>query len=318
MINLYATLFMMVLMLILMLSRYRTKHLGKAEARGYSMVYSPWLLTAVLIILSTVALLEYALGDYYADSMSDSFRIFIVWYAGSLIYIVRAYYQHRCFQKEIMKDAERVSCSTEEEQSYGILRNEIETLILNSDLSASAFKDITLYRSKAVHTPLALGFRRASSKIILPYRDYTEKELTWIFRHELMHIINGDPLNKFYMTICKASLWFLPMAWKTTEAAFEDLELSCDEKVLYGQDEETRRFYAKLILSTAGESRGFTSCLSAKGSSMRYRLKHILESRKEHMATNILLIMILTAMITFSYGQLALSMNSLSIYLSMN
>lgn len=49
----------------------------------------------------------------------------------------------------------------------------------------------------------------------------------------------------------------------------EDIELSCDESVTFGVSADERRRYADLILSSAGDGRGFTTCLSAKASSLR-------------------------------------------------
>ncbi|MFR3289972.1 MAG: hypothetical protein ACLTSG_06665 [Lachnospiraceae bacterium] len=57
----------------------------------------------------------------------------------------------------------------------------------------------------------------------------------------------------------------------------EDLELSCDEAVLFGAPKDERRRYADLLLSTAGDARGFTTCLSATGRSLRYRLKNVMQ-----------------------------------------
>ena len=58
----------------------------------------------------------------------------------------------------------------------------------------------------------------------------------------------------------------------------DDLELSCDETVLAGEDSGSRKRYAELILKTAGDERGFTTCLSATATALRYRLKNIIIS----------------------------------------
>ena len=60
----------------------------------------------------------------------------------------------------------------------------------------------------------------------------------------------------------------------------EDLELSCDETVLLEADQDTRNRYARLLLDKAGDARGFTTCLSASASSLRYRLKRIVRPRR--------------------------------------
>lgn len=55
----------------------------------------------------------------------------------------------------------------------------------------------------------------------------------------------------------------------------DDLELSCDEAVAAELDEAERRRYASLLLDTAGDERGFTTCLSASSKALRYRLRGI-------------------------------------------
>ena len=59
------------------------------------------------------------------------------------------------------------------------------------------------------------------------------------------------------------------------ERSAQDMELSCDETVLLEADDVTRRRYAGLLLATAGDSRGFTTCLSASASALRYRLRNV-------------------------------------------
>ena len=63
--------------------------------------------------------------------------------------------------------------------------------------------------------------------------------------------------------------------WMAMERSAQDMELSCDETVLLEADDVTRRRYAGLLLATAGDSRGFTTCLSASASALRYRLRNV-------------------------------------------
>ena len=124
-----------------------------------------------------------------------------------------------------------------------------------------------------------MGLFQSTTRIVLPRRNYSAEELSLIFRHELVHINRNDTQNKFVLAFCTATCWFNPLRWLAMKKNAEDLELSCDETVLWGKDEEARKLYARLILDTAGESAGFTTCLSAAASSLRYRLKHIVKPR---------------------------------------
>lgn len=136
--------------------------------------------------------------------------------------------------------------------------------------------DRPLLVSPAVATPLSIGLFPSTLRVVLPQRDYTQKELDLILRHELIHIGRGDSTAKFFLTFCTALCWFNPLMWTAMRQGAEDLELSCDQEVLAKSDEEERQEYARLLLRTAGEQAGFTTCLSASASSLRRRLQRAL------------------------------------------
>jgi beta-lactamase regulating signal transducer with metallopeptidase domain len=131
--------------------------------------------------------------------------------------------------------------------------------------------------SPAVDVPLAIGFTRKSTVILLPRAGYTPDELRLIFRHELIHIARGDCMAKLDLAFVSAVFWPVPLIRKTAERCAEDLELSCDEIVLRNATEAERRLYARLILSRPAESEGFSTCLSAGAESLKYRLKQVTE-----------------------------------------
>lgn len=101
-----------------------------------------------------------------------------------------------------------------------------------------------------------------------------------VLQHELIHISRRDSAVKFIMTLYAAFMWFNPLSWIALRVCAQDLELSCDEAVLYGRPDQARKEYAGLVLHTASSQLGFTSCLSASASSLRYRLKNIVKHRK--------------------------------------
>lgn len=111
--------------------------------------------------------------------------------------------------------------------------------------------------------------------MVLPERNYLPDQLALILKHELTHILRRDSISKFCLTFCTALCWFNPLMWLAMGRSAQDMELSCDEAVLSEATPATRRAYAGLLLDTAGDARGFTSCLSASASALRYRLKRV-------------------------------------------
>ena len=140
--------------------------------------------------------------------------------------------------------------------------------------------NIPLYVAPDIHTPLVLGIRKRTMKAFLPDKHYTRDELLMIFHHELRHVFRRDGEIKLAWIIIRSLLWFNPFAWLAEQRAAEDLELSCDAFVLEDADESIRRRYAELLLDTAGDSRGFSTCLSSSARTLRYRLKCVVKPGK--------------------------------------
>lgn len=141
-------------------------------------------------------------------------------------------------------------------------------------------KAFPLLRCPALKTPLSIGFFHWNTYVLLPARDYSPEDLELIFRHELIHIGRQDSATKFFLAFCSALCWFNPLLWVAGRKSADDLELSCDESVLQGADPETRRRYAALLLHSAGDDRGFSSCLSSTAKGLRYRLENVLSPRR--------------------------------------
>ena len=125
-------------------------------------------------------------------------------------------------------------------------------------------------------TPLTVGLFQRTARVVLPQRQYAPEDLSLIFRHELIHLGRGDAWSKFFLVLCTAACWFNPLVWLAARKSADDMELSCDETALLDCGEEVRRRYADLLLKTAGDQRGFTTCLSASAQALRYRLSGVM------------------------------------------
>lgn len=134
-----------------------------------------------------------------------------------------------------------------------------------------------LLRSPEVGSPLSIGLSRRSTRIVLPGRGYTGDELRLVLRHEIVHICHDDASTKLSLVSTAAMCWPNPLVWFAMRKSAEDIELCCDEAVTFAAGADERRRYAELILSSAGDERGFTSCLSAKANSLRYRLRNVMQ-----------------------------------------
>ena len=197
--------------------------------------------------------------------------LFDLWAMGFILVLGWKVIAHLIFRRNILKGSEVICDSA----VLDVLQQEIE----NANFKKPKFKPVY---SAHVISPLSVGLFRRSVRIVLPYREFSQEELQLIFRHELIHIGREDAWSKFFLLFCTAMCWFNPCMWIAMRKSEEDMELSCDETVLLDFDESTKRQYAELILKTAGDDRGFTTCLSASASTMKYRLNAIIKPPKRH------------------------------------
>ena len=230
----------------------------------------------------------------------------IIWVMGIAVYMAVAVISHCRYRKEIRECSRQISWDSEE-----LVNQVYKRIYENPDYTPFLNQAPDLRISKYVNNPISIG--PFKNEIILPENEYTESELEWIFKHELVHIRNRDASLKLFLIFCNAMFWFFPPMWKAVSNASEDFELGCDEEVLENAGDSERRAYAELLLDTAGESRGFTTCLSADGQSMRYRLGEIVHPKEKSKSLGLIL-MTISAMVllstfhlvgfTYNYGTL--------------
>ena len=217
-----------------------------------------------------------------------------VWAVGAVGVMVWKIGSHLAFRRRILKNAVPVT----DRQTLHVWEIELERAWIRK----CKWK---LVRSEAVTTPLSIGLYNRTTRIVLPMREYTQEELSLILRHEIIHISRGDPEAKLFLTFCTAMCWFNPLMWAAMRKSADDFELSCDESVLLDEPQPVRRQYAELLLQTAGDERGFTTCLSATAGALRYRLKAVMKPEKKR--TGAILIGLTLFVLAMCSGYVALA-----------
>lgn len=210
-----------------------------------------------------------------------------VWGAGFLFSLVWQIISHLRFRKILLKDA--VETGDRERNLYWKVEGELD--VSNKDR-------LPILRSPAASSPLTVGLVKPC--LVLPQREDTDEELRLIFRHEILHLLHHDNDLKLVMAVICSAGWFIPSLWVSVRKAAEDAELCCDEMAVDGMNEERRRQYANLLLKNAGTARGFTTCLSASASGLRYRMTRVLRPEKRRLGLP--LIMVLSALFAFCFG----------------
>ena len=193
--------------------------------------------------------------------------LFWVWLTGFVAVLAWHTVRHFLFRRRLLKNATPLD---------GNVSAAFHKRLQIANISSRHICAVSSPNAKA---PVAVGVFGAAY-LVLPEKDYTQEELSLIFQHEIIHISRGDSFYKLSLTLLSAFLWFHPLVWVALRICAADLELSCDEAVVYGRTPEDRKAYAALLLDTQAEAQGFTTCLSASAKALRYRLKNIVHPKK--------------------------------------
>ncbi len=223
-----------------------------------------------------------------------AYVLLAVWAAGFLLVMGWNTLSHLVFRAQLLKNAVPVH----EPEVLAIWQQELTRAGIGTC-------KCRLVRSARTATPLTIGLFSRTTCVVLPMRGYTPEELTLALRHELIHIGREDARGKFFLVFCTAMCWFNPLLWIAMRKSADDFERSCDETVLLGEDRSVRRQYASLLLQTAGDERGFTTCLSASAAALRYRLKSIMEPANRR--SGAILAGVLFFVLLLSCGRIALA-----------
>lgn len=228
--------------------------------------------------------------------------LFGIWAAGFLGVLGWKILSHLRFRKKLLRNGEPLS-----ERELARFKDVCSLLHVTEPYQSGkkAKRYLRFYRSPAASTPLSVGLFRRTTCLILPQREFTDEELLLIFRHEIIHLKHQDNGLKFSIAFLCAAGWFLPCLWGGLGKAAEEMELCCDELASGALDEEERRQYASLLLDAAGPAPGFTTCLSASASGLRYRMERVLHPKRR--GKGLWLIGLLIAVLALLYGSVGIA-----------
>ncbi|MEG1639489.1 MAG: M56 family metallopeptidase, partial [Ruthenibacterium sp.] len=107
-------------------------------------------------------------------------------------------------------------------------------------------RKIVAYETPLVEGPLLLGILKPC--ILLPDTTFSPQDSTMILCHELVHYKRHDIGYKMLLQLVCCVHWFNPFVWLMASLASRDIEISCDDAVLRGQNDVFRESYAGSIM----------------------------------------------------------------------
>ena len=137
-----------------------------------------------------------------------------------------------------------------------------------------------LYVTRAVHSPMLCGYFRPI--ILLPDISLTANQLTGVLAHELTHYRRKDLWVKLAGMVVISLHWFNPLAYLAVSRCSREMELSCDELVLSGMDNDVRMSYGKVMLHIIQQCQipasDLTTHFNPRTSAVKERFVNILDA----------------------------------------
>ena len=138
-----------------------------------------------------------------------------------------------------------------------------------------------VYVSPAVQTPMLFGLLRP--RILLPDREWNPEDLTWVWRHEMVHWRRGDLWIKHAALLVNAVFWWNPVVYWLRRQWNRDLELGCDERVVSGLSPQERIRYGEALLRLQAPEKPFSLMAAGFGGRktlLRMRVENLLDTGK--------------------------------------
>ncbi len=172
--------------------------------------------------------------------------------------------------------------------------------LLKRRMSHAAYLEGNLYELEGLQTPFVLGIFRP--KIYLP-AGLGEEERRYVVLHEQSHMQRLDHVVKPLAFLVLCVHWFNPLCWAAFFLMANDMELSCDERVVRRLGGDFKKEYASCLLTFAtGRHLLNGRPLAFSEGNAKQRIKNILHYQKPALWAVILAAILL---VTVGFGLLS-------------
>ena len=215
----------------------------------------------------------------------------ILWMTGSLVCLLAHLFIYLHYKNRLIKKGTVVK------DTYLLRR----MLKLKRELHIRC--TVQIIESPEAASPMIIG--GSQPILVLPEEAYSDEELFFILKHELIHLQHKDIYFKLLFVAACAVHWFNPLVWLMQKEAVVDMELYCDESVIRGISYAGRKAYTETLLSTLHRQCAKRTVLSTQfyggKKIMKKRFKYILSKKGKKNGAALLICAIL---VTISLGTL--------------
>lgn len=188
--------------------------------------------------------------------------------------------------------------------------NKVKTIIENCrkqlKMKNSRFNSLII---KGSHAAFVVG--QVKPYVIISQdicNEFNDEEIKYILLHEIVHIKRKDIIIKFIMIIFCCIYWFNPFIWIARAIMMNDMELSCDEKVLNSLSKNEIQGYGKTIIKvlerfSLNTDKGIMVNINGSKKNVKNRIKNIAVFSKETIRRKVLafLILVMTLLLTTTF-----------------
>lgn len=171
-------------------------------------------------------------------------------------------------------------------KSYNIFREGIPIVdngLINECIKERRFiRKIEVMTTDKITTPITYGV--INPKIVIPknIKFQNDRQLQYVIAHEMVHIKRFDSLWKIVSILCLCIHWFNPLVWLMYACINRDMEMACDENVIYNYGEGDKPDYAETLLQLAEQGSRFSPLYNGFGKkAVSERIHKIMKYKKK-------------------------------------
>jgi len=182
-----------------------------------------------------------------------------VWLILAMLFLLYHFMSYFLFRKEALRWSQSISNQN--------VASKIKEVFTEMNVQSS----VPVRRSEKVPNPMLVGFLRPI--LFLPHETYTDEELAFILKHEMIHYKRNDILYKLLLLVVQAIHWFNPFVWLMVRGASREIEVYCDYTMVEKQGLAYRKKYCEAILSAMEDKDPRSMPLSTNFSSGKKPIK---------------------------------------------
>lgn len=208
----------------------------------------------------------------FTNSSIDWFFIgFILWIIGIIIFTAYHSIKYIYFLHIVKRWSSEVTC----EATVSIFEKVKQELKIK--------KEIQIKECSVITSPIGVGFYKFF--IFLPAQAFSEKQLYFILKHELIHYKRKDLWYKILILTVNTIHWFNPFVYLMRKKIILQCELCCDSEVSKNMEVKEKLQYVETMIHIVKNNLKFYTALSnnflAEKNNIKRRVFSIMDNKKK-------------------------------------